>query len=297
MGESIVYGIPKVLHRDRQRYAGKRVLVVGSGHSAFNTLLDLATLAREEPEATIYWAIRRDGTGHLYGGGKKDQLPARSALGRQLRHLVEEGRVQLLTEVRIERLLRSEAGILAISRGHALPPVDEIVATTGFRPDLSLSQELRLAIDSGVESPSALAPLIDPNLHSCGTVPPHGVDELSHPEEDFYIVGMKSYGRAPTFLLLTGYEQVRSVVSALTGDWESARDVQLVLPETGVCSIDRSEGSCCTPDTAVPVSDREPAAVASSSCSSGSCGVPRRASHKTLTSIDASGGLEPWTQG
>ena len=73
-------------------------------------------------------------------------------------------------------------------------------------------------------------------MHSCGSVPPHGVDELTHPDAGFYIVGMKSYGRAPTFLLLTGYEQVRSVVAALAGDWEAARRVELVLPETGVCS-------------------------------------------------------------
>ena len=55
--------------------------------------------------------------------------------------------------------------------------------------------------------------------------------------EGLFIVGMKSYGRAPTFLLLTGYEQVRSVAAALAGDWESAREVRLVLPETGVCGL------------------------------------------------------------
>jgi hypothetical protein len=62
------------------------------------------------------------------------------------------------------------------------------------------------------------------------------VDELARPEPDFYMIGMKSYGRAPTFLLLTGYEQARSLVAALAGDWEAARRVELVLPETGVCS-------------------------------------------------------------
>jgi hypothetical protein len=61
---------------------------------------------------------------------------------------------------------------------------------------------------------------------------------------------MKSYGRAPTFLLRTGYEQVRSIVAALAGDWDSARDVELVLPETGVCSVYRGaapvvESACC----------------------------------------------------
>ena len=88
--------------------------------------------------------------------------------------------------------------------------------------------------------------MIDPNLHSCGTVPPHGAYELAHPEEHrFFIVGMKSYGRAPTFLMLTGYEQVRSVVALLDGDEAAAREVQLLLPETGVCKIDSSGGSCC----------------------------------------------------
>ena len=95
---------------------------------------------------------------------------------------------------------------------------------------------MRLDLDDRVEAARELAPLIDPNLHSCGSVPPHGVDELSHPDAGVYIVGMKSYGRAPTFLLRTGYEQVRSVVAALAGDWEAAGRVELVLPETGVCS-------------------------------------------------------------
>jgi hypothetical protein len=117
-------------------------------------------------------------------------------------------------------------------------------------------REVRLDLDAIVESPAALAPLIDPNLHSCGTVPPHGASELRQPEKDFYVVGMKSYGRAPTFLMLTGYEQVRSVVCALTGDEEGAREVKLVLPETGVCStasVGAGDSCCGGPEVAVPV--------------------------------------------
>jgi hypothetical protein len=91
-------------------------------------------------------------------------------------------------------------------------------------------------------------------------VPPHGADELKHPDANLFVVGMKSYGRAPTFLLLTGYEQVRSVVSAIAGDWEAARRVDLVLPDTGVCSSDVSlEGSgCCgaAVPTTVPLTIR-----------------------------------------
>ena len=249
---NIAYGIPDVLGSARSRYAGKRVLVVGSGHSAFNVLLDLVDLADSAPGTSITWAIRRPGDhlSHLFGGGINDALPARGELGARVQRLVEAGRLNLMTGVRITRLERTPEGIVVTGQDAVLPPVDEIIAATGFRPDLNMLSELRLALDPAVESPVALAAMIDPNLHSCGSVPPHGAEELRHPEPDLYIVGMKSYGRAPTFLMLTGYEQVRSVAAAIAGDWEAARDVQLVLPETGVCSTtsltDRGVACCGT---------------------------------------------------
>jgi hypothetical protein len=98
--------------------------------------------------------------------------------------------------------------------------------------------------------------MIDPNLHSCGTIRPHGYKELSHPEPGYFAVGMKSYGRAPTFLMATGYEQVRSVVAHIAGDRAAADDVRLVLPETGVCSTDilgPDAAGCCTTGTAAEV--------------------------------------------
>ena len=153
----------------------------------------------------------------------------------------------------------TQTGVTLIGEDETLPPADKIIATTGFRPDLAMLRELRLDLDAAVESPTTLAPLIDPNIHSCGTVRPHGAFELQHPEPDFYIAGMKSYGRAPTFLMLTGYEQVRSIVAALAGDWAAAREVELTLPETGVCSGGGgADDSCCA----------APAGGASS------CGVP-----------------------
>jgi len=245
-------GIPDVLGVDRERYAGKRVLVVGSGHSAFNVLLDLVDLSEDAPGTSIVWAVRKTGArlGQLFGGGINDALPARGELGERVKALVEANRLRLVTGFKISRLTGTPDGIRVAGLDEVLPPVDEIVAATGFRPDLSMLSELRLGLDPAVESPSALAPLIDPNLHSCGSVPPHGAEELRHPEKDFYIAGMKSYGRAPTFLMLTGYEQVRSIAAAIAGDWEAARDVQLVLPETGVCSTSILEDrgvACCAP--------------------------------------------------
>ncbi len=256
LASHITYGIPDVLGADRSRYAGKRVLVIGSGHSAFNALLDLATLAQEEPATRILWAIRRkSGGSSLYGGAAGDQLPERARLGSDISSLVASGAIQLVTGFKTQRVRRTDGGIVLDGEEGSLPPVDEIIGATGFRPDLEPLRELRLDLDSTVESPSALATLIDPNIHSCGTVPPHGVRELSHPEPDFYMVGMKSYGRAPTFLMLTGYEQVRSIVASLAGDRVAAEQVELVLPETGVCSTNRDGGgSCCGTSTSTGTS-------------------------------------------
>lgn len=249
----ILYGIPDVAGVDRARYAGRRTAVVGSGHSAFNTLLDLVALGREVPGTGVTWIVRRPSLDRIFGGGASDALSARGELGGRVQDLVASGGVRVATGFRV-RALRAEGEALVLEGGEGtLPPVDEVVVATGFRPDLSFLSDLRLALDPATDSPVALAPLIDPNVHSCGTVRPHGAEELKHPEKDFYIVGMKSYGRAPTFLLLTGYEQVRSVAAALAGDWRSAREVHLELPETGVCSLAPLQeaagkvAACCGP--------------------------------------------------
>jgi thioredoxin reductase len=248
--DRIAYGIPDVLDGARERYAGRRVLVVGSGHSAFNAILDLVALRDSEPATEIIWAIRGGAPDRSYGGEGDDQLPARGALGATVRRLVEDGSVELVAGFQTHAMT-ADGERLAVVDGDRRLVVDEVIAATGFRPDLDPLRELRLDLDDRVEAPRQLAPMIDPNLHSCGSVPPHGVEELSHPDAGIYVVGMKSYGRAPTFLLRTGYEQVRSVVAALAGDWESARRVELVLPETGVCSVNRApaepaaEAACC----------------------------------------------------
>jgi hypothetical protein len=233
----IDHALPDVLGADRDAYAGKHTVVVGSGHSAANTLLALAELADSAPGTRITWALRSGSADRAFGGGDADQLAARGALGTGLRLLVTSGRVELVTGfgVHTVRLVAGGQVELVDATGRTIT-ADRIVGATGFRPDHSIAGELRLDLDPILGCTRTLAPLIDPNEHSCGSVRPHGVDELTQPEPGYFAVGMKSYGRAPTFLMATGYEQVRSVVAALAGDWDAARDVQLELPETGVCS-------------------------------------------------------------
>lgn len=280
--ERIFYGIPDVLGRSRSRYAGKRTLVVGAGHSAANALLALAELAGRAPGTQLVWSVRSPSLARVFGGGAADALPARGALGSSLRALRDNGGLEFHAGLRIGRIEEHEGklrvqGVDAEGHPQSIEGVDEIICATGQRPDLSLTSELRVKLDPWLESSEALGPLIDPNLHSCGTVRPHGHRELGHPERGLYTVGVKSYGRAPTFLMATGFEQVRSVVAAIAGDIEAADRVELDLPETGVCSASGSatEGigdrSCCAP-----------AESQASSC----CGGPAKADASACCALD-----------
>ncbi|MCG2625948.1 NAD(P)-binding domain-containing protein [Bradyrhizobium sp. WYCCWR 13023] len=235
----VAYGMPDVCGAQRSRYAGKKVAVLGAGHSAVGTLIDLARLADEVPGTQPVWLVRGADPARAFGGGRNDKLAARGALGSAFAALVTSGKIAVETEFGVTHLTESE-GRLKISAGACCGArsvvVDELIVSTGFRPDFSFLSELRLRLDPAIEAPVALAPLIDPNEHSCGTVRPHGARELAHDEPGFYSAGMKSYGRAPTFLMMTGYEQVRSIAADIAGDKKAAARVELVLPETGVCT-------------------------------------------------------------
>jgi thioredoxin reductase len=236
------YGMPDVLGTEQSHYRGQTTAVVGSGHSAANAVLALLELRREDPSTTIHWLIRGT-TLRAIGGGSADQLAARGRLGSAASEAVQTGAVRLHERFPV-REIRAAAGRLELVGDRHGLEVDEIVVATGQRPDRTMTEELRLDLDLGLDSTKVLGPLIDPNVHSCGTVRPHTYQALTHPEEvGFFTVGAKSYGRAPTFLMATGYEQVRSVAAHLAGDEKRAATVQLVLPETGACSVGGPSGA------------------------------------------------------
>jgi len=241
---------------DEARYGGRTTAVVGAGHSALTALVALATLAERVPGTEAVWVLRRGAVGDAFGGGDADELPARGALGQRAKRAVEAGHIRVVTGFRTAAVeLDGNTVILHSEDGAVIDGIDQVVGLTGFRPDHTIMAELRLDLDERLEAPVRLAPLIDPNVHSCGTVYPHGAAELSHDgEPGVYLVGMKSYGRAPTFLAMTGYEQVRSVVASIAGDHEAAARVELTLPESGVCGgaglfdeADDASGGCCAP--------------------------------------------------
>ncbi|MFF0911504.1 NAD(P)-binding domain-containing protein [Microbacterium enclense] len=245
LADRVTHALPDVVGRDRERFAGRHAVVVGAGHSAANTLIALVQLQRDEPGTRISWLIRNT-TAVRVSSSAEDELIGRAQLGARVDRYVASGKVERVDSFEIDDVEATADGVRLWGRRHGYPTsleADVVVNATGFRPDLAPLREIRTDLDAIVEAPRLLAPLIDPNVHSCGTVEPHGFRELTHPERGFFIVGMKSYGRAPTFLLATGYEQVRSVAAWLAGDLAAASRVELSLPVTGVCSTDA--GGCC----------------------------------------------------
>ncbi len=247
--KQIFYGIPDILYQHTERFKNKSVVVVGSGHSSINAILELDKLKEKYPDTEIHWILRKKNVSDVYGGQEADALEARGALGIKIERLVNDDRVSVYTPFQIQQVVNKDGKLTIVGFQNdtklALPGIDEIISNTGSRPDFSFLREVRLSIDPSLESVSEIAELIDPNIHSCGTVRPHGEKELRQPDKDFYIVGSKSYGRAPTFLMATGYEQVRSIAAAIDGDMEAALQVELDLPETGVCNTNAGDTACC----------------------------------------------------
>lgn len=246
------YRIPD--YGNREAYAGKHNVVIGSGHSAVTAVIALGRIARRDPSTTVTWVLRRGAVGNAFGGGASDELPERGLLGIKAKEFVDAGVVDLVTGFRVEKVTRDgDQAVLTAEDGRTVPAADHVAVLTGFRPDLGFLSEVRLELDATLQAPVRIAAEVDPNIHSCGSVAATGAADLAQPEPDFYLVGAKSYGRAPTFLAMTGYEQVRSVVAKLAGDDAAAARVELALPDTGVCGgaglFDPAEsaagGSCC----------------------------------------------------
>jgi len=280
--------MPDVLGKERRRYAGKRVAVLGAGHSAIGALIDLTRLAADAPGTEAIWVLRGNNPAKAFGGGANDKLAARGEFSAQFAALYASGKIKVETQFNVSHIdvegdqLRLGAGSASCGR-HIIS--NELIVATGLRSDLALLRELRIRLDPAIECPPGLAHLIDPNEHSCGTVRPHGACELAQDEPGFYFAGMKSYGRAPTFLMITGYEQVRSITAEIAGDHEAAARGELVLPETGVCNLTgapaEAAGCCGRPAPAEADACCASDAVAKQEARSG-CGCGSAESHVNI---------------
>lgn len=226
----IFYGIPDVLNKHEERYIGKKTLVVGSGYSAVNTLINLSELKRKNPNTTIVWVLRKKEVSETFST-PKDKILGRYKLEENIEQLVSKGYIEVHTPFYINEVRQKNNKVNVLGKlgkeEQIITNVDEIISTTGSRPNFKFLREIRFDRDPAIECAPKLVDIINPQK---GIVPPHGEERLRQPEEGFYIIGAKSFGRASTFFLTTGYEQARSVVSYLSEDITSSHQTKITLP-------------------------------------------------------------------
>jgi cation diffusion facilitator CzcD-associated flavoprotein CzcO len=246
----VTYGIPDVRGSGARVYAGKDVAVIGGGHSAINVLLDLVAL-RGEGRHAVTW-ITRGPTPRVQSGGSGVDalLPERGSALAQLSALVQRGAVRTVSDFAFEEIQPIPGRDRILLRGlrqgrHSVVEADELVVCTGFRPDLRLLRELQVELDPWLEAVAGVGRLIREAADRGQAIPqPYGAAMLLQPEENLFVAGMKSHGRAPNFFLFYGYEQVRSIAAWLTGDFAAAERVEFQLPEGAVCG-GCGDGACC----------------------------------------------------
>ena len=96
--------------------------------------------------------------------------------------------------------------------------VDRVLALVGYRPDLAMTRELRVHHCYESEGPMKLAAAIqaaDGGSGDCLAQVAHGPASLETPEPGFCVIGAKSYGRRPDFLLSVGNQQARDAVALI----------------------------------------------------------------------------------
>ena len=215
------------LHRAMPELGGRRVLLVGHGHSAANALSALATLATDAPKTRVIHAVRSLNT-RPFVEVPADPLPERRAIVDRANDLLAKPPAWLtvVRNAHVEEIRPAEKGMAegtAEGTGDAVAVsltkdrrvvVDRVIALTGFRPDLSILRELAVETSAVTEGAGRLYAAIS-NVTDCLTVPKVTPADLASGEPGFHLVGQKSYGRARTFLLQTGLAQLETVIANL----------------------------------------------------------------------------------
>jgi thioredoxin reductase len=233
LGMRLERHLPDIRGEARARYAGKRILLVGDGRSVSNALADLDDVVREGgvgARTRVELVHRERGRDVLspVPRGELDQLP-------ELRRLQERaGRIARESEwirrhagatIAAYRTMPSgaiEATLVDDQGRETRLEVDRVLALVGYRPDLALFRELQIHLCYATEGPMALASALlaardaDPEASKgCLGEVAHGPETLRNPEPDFYVLGVKSYGRRSNFILAVGHGQIEDVMTLI----------------------------------------------------------------------------------
>jgi thioredoxin reductase len=195
---------------------GKRILLLGHGHSAANAVVNLSTLAAEAPDTRVIWATRSMNRRPCVEVAS-DPLPERQRIVSAANQLASQPPVWLQMErrARIDWIRQSDDGPVRVGiGGDRVIVADEVVGLTGYRPDLSFVSELAIKIAPDTEGSAGLARALS-NVTDCLSIPSLTPADLDSGEAGFYLGGAKSYGRSRMFLLQNGYQQLQTILDGL----------------------------------------------------------------------------------
>ncbi|QDU25253.1 Ferredoxin--NADP reductase [Anatilimnocola aggregata] len=199
----IDYRLPDLLGDERDRFSGKRTLLIGHGHSAATAAVQLAEIQQQDPATSFTWITRHE---HQPATGpvrrvSNDPFPSRAELAAQANAIAQQANSWHWAS-QVEKIVREPGGPFVVSLSVPIAgdhSYDNILALVGYQPDLSLLAELQ------VEPDFATGGLRDP-----GT-------KLIQPEDNFYLLGAKSFGRQTGFLFRDGLAQIQQLF-AILGD-------------------------------------------------------------------------------
>ncbi len=220
--QHISYWLDDILGTRRHHYAGKSVVLIGSGYSAATTACLLSTLAESHPETWVVWLAR--GARHQpLVRIPNDPLRERDRLAARANNLAArgDGNVEFHAGTTVEAIEFNQQAFRVVTRSAGRERIweaDRLIANVGYMPDLTLSRELQIHLCYATEGPMALAAsLLKQPRGDCLTATPGGPAVLKTTEPNFFILGTKGYGRRSTFLLRSGFEQIRDLFALLTG--------------------------------------------------------------------------------
>ncbi|HEV7805326.1 MAG TPA: FAD-dependent oxidoreductase [Solirubrobacteraceae bacterium] len=215
--DRIVRWLPPLAEQPRE-WAGKTILLTGSGHSAQTAARQLAAFARDAPGTRVLWAVRRAQPD--WGAVDGDPLPERAALNAAAAQLAAGASDAVaLRPGCVTEALRASGERIVVTLRNGGPDeleVDRILALNGGVGDHGLYRQLQVHECYATSGPMNLAAaLLGEAGADCLAVASHGPETLRNPEPGFFILGAKSYGRNSRFLLRIGWQQVDDVFTSL----------------------------------------------------------------------------------
>lgn len=217
-------GIPDILGINRLRFANRKILLVGSGHSAATSLKAFQKLVQETSQTKVLW-LSRSRQKNLYDIFVNDPLPDRDALSRLGNSLATKTPNWLeylpgSTVQQITSLPQNNQSVFKITvktdSGYREFEIDEIISNVGFMPDNSLYRQLQIHECYATSGPIKLAATLLEESTDCLAHSTQDIETLKNPEPNFFILGNKSYGTNPSFLLSTGIKQIETVMLHLS---------------------------------------------------------------------------------